>query len=152
MKTTDELRSILGKDEYDFRFDCGYTKPTNQIEISDRDDFVKSIWLHFTFFLPHAELEQLRKGLRETLQLELVAILHPSELKSFLVASCAFDVTPAYLLDALVVRYSDQGSNKRTEEEAVMVNWSDYIMDLAGDVTLNPFTGRRNLLPCACGP
>ena len=130
MKTTNELRILIGSDEYDFRFDCGYTKSTNQIEYSNRDQFVKLIWLHFVFFLPHAELEQLRKGLRETLQLELVTILHPSEMKSFLVASCAFDVTPAYLLDSTIVRYSDPGSNNRTKEEAVMVNWSDYILDL----------------------
>ena len=37
MKTTNELRNIVEKDEYD---DCGYTKPTNHIEISDRDILV----------------------------------------------------------------------------------------------------------------
>ena len=86
--------------------------------------------MHFIFFLPHAELEQLRKGLRETLQLELVTILHPSEMKSFLVALCAFHVTPAYLLDSIFVHYSYPGSNNHTKEEAIMVNWSDYMLDL----------------------
>ena len=130
--TSEELQTFFEKEDYDFRFDCGYTKQTNQIVISDRDLFVKAIWLHYVFFLPHAELEQLRKGMRETLQLELVAILHPHEIRSFLVASSAFNVTSTFLLDSLVVHYSEQGSNKRTEEEAIMMNWSDYIMELQG--------------------
>ena len=28
VKTTAELRAILGTDDYDFRFDCEYTKPS----------------------------------------------------------------------------------------------------------------------------
>lgn len=130
--TTEALQTLLEKEDYDFCFDCGYTKPTRQIEISDRDLFVKAIWLHYVFFLPHAELEQLRKGLRETLQIELVAILHPDEVRSFLVASSAFDITATFLLDSLIVHYSEQGSNKRTKEEAIMMRWSDYVMELQG--------------------
>ena len=61
VKTTEELRAILGTDDYDFHFDCGYTKPTSQVEIADHDQVVKCIWLHFIFFVPHAELEQLKK-------------------------------------------------------------------------------------------
>lgn len=132
MKTTEELRAILGTDDYDFCFDCGYTKPTSQVEIADRDQVVKCIWLHFIFFVPHAELEQLKKGFRETLQMELLVVLHPREMRSFLAASSDHDITPDSLLDSFVVRYSDQGSNKRTTEEAIMVNLSDYIMDLDG--------------------
>ena len=100
--------------------------------IADRDQVVKCIWLHFIFFVPHAELEQLKKGFRETLQMELLVVLHPSEMRSFLAASSDYDITPDYLLDSFIVHYSDQGSNKRTTEEAIMVNLSDYIMDLDG--------------------
>ena len=71
-------------------------------------------------FLLHVELEQLQKGLCETLQFEMVAVLHPSELRSFLAASVAFDITPDFLLDSFVIYYSDEGSNKCTVEEAVM--------------------------------
>ena len=36
---------------------------------------VHSIWLHFVLFQPHAELEQLREGLCNTLQVDVVPIM-----------------------------------------------------------------------------
>ena len=39
--------------------------------VNDEHHLVKCVWLHYIFFVLHAELEQLRKGLRETLQLAL---------------------------------------------------------------------------------
>jgi len=131
-KTTEELSGIVGTDEYDFRFDCGYTKPTCQLKIADRDQMVKCIWLHFIFFMPHAELEQLKQGFQETLRMDQLVALHSSEIRSFLVLSSDFDITPTSLLGSFVVCYSDKGSNKRVVEEAVMLNWSDYILDLDG--------------------
>lgn len=122
-------------DELTFRFDYGYTKPTSQIQLSNIKEIVRAIWLHYVYFLPHAELEQLRKGLRETLQLETLVCLHPETIHSFLAASSDFDVTSAYLLDCFSIDYSDQGSNKRTSEEAIILNWTDYVMECAGKVT-----------------
>ena len=59
VSTTEELRSLLNEDEFDFRFTCGYTKPTQQI---DKHELSSSIWLHYVLYNPHAELEQLQKG------------------------------------------------------------------------------------------
>ena len=129
---TSDLQKLLETEEFAFRFDCGYSKATFQIDISNRDELIKSIWLHYVFFLPHAELDQLRKGLRETLQLEILVILHPNEMRSFLVASTDYDINPNYLLDSFVIRYSRQGDNKRTAEEAVIVYWNDYVMECNG--------------------
>ena len=123
-------------DELDFRFDCGYTKPTRLLQISDADKIVKAIWLHYVYFIPHAELEQLKRGLRETLQIEILMCLHPEEMHSFLVASSDFDITSDYLLDSFVIDYSESGSNKRTIEEAVILSWTDYIMECAGIIII----------------
>lgn len=48
----------------------GYLKPVYLLHLSDKDELIKAVWLRYMFFLPHAELEQLKKGLRGTLQLE----------------------------------------------------------------------------------
>ena len=104
-----------------------------QLKLSDRDELFKSIWLHYTFFVPLAEIQQLRKGLRETLQVELLTALYPDEMHSFLVGSSMFDVTPTFLCDSFVIRYSETGSNKRAPEEAVILNWTDYIMECSGE-------------------
>ena len=53
---------------------------------SDADKIVKAIWLHYVYFIPHAKLEQLKRGLCETLQIEILMCLHPEEMHSFLVA------------------------------------------------------------------
>ena len=57
-------------DDLDLRFECGYSKPSAQLTLLDRQKLVNAVWLHYVFFLPHAELVQLQKGFCETLQLE----------------------------------------------------------------------------------
>lgn len=78
------------------------------------------------------ELEQLRKGLLETLQIETFVRSYPREFYSYLVGSTTFDVTPEYILDCFMIRYSDQGSNDRTREEAIIMHWTDYVMECEG--------------------
>ena len=131
--TTEEVQALLQKDDFDFRFQCGYCKPTTKISIGDKDALIHAIWLHHVLFHPYAELEQLRKGLRETLQIELLVCLHAKELVGVLAASTAFDVTVEYLQGAFLVNYkSDPGANERTKEEAIVYNWYEYISDCKG--------------------
>ena len=66
----------------------------------------------FHLFVAYAELEQLKKGFHETLQMELLVALHPREMRSFLAASSNHDITPDSLLGSFVVCYSDQGSKQ----------------------------------------
>lgn len=113
--------------ENDFRFDCGYTKPTRSMSIADKDEFIHAVWLHHFFFLPHAELGQFRKGFRETLQVEIIACLPGEHLYGVLATTRAFDPTSKHLIDELMVNYSHEGSNNRTQKEAVMLCWSEYI-------------------------
>lgn len=127
-----ELTRLLYDDRFDFRFSCGYNKPTNNMSLDDKSSFINAIWLHYTFFQPHAELQQLRKGFRDTLQMELLICLHSDDVRSLLLPSRMFDVTPAFLLDSFVVHYSEHGTNLRTLEEAVMLNWSEFITDCSG--------------------
>ena len=54
-----ELCTLLGNQEFNFRFGCGNAKPTNLIELKDASDIVHAVWLHYVLFLPHLELEQL---------------------------------------------------------------------------------------------
>ena len=126
----DEFRSLVDK-ELDFRFECGYPKATNKLMLSDKQQLMRALWLHYVFFLAHAELEQLQKGFRETLQLESLISTYPEQIHCFLVASTTFDVTPDYLLDNFIIKYSEPGSNRRTKEEALMLYWTEYILESA---------------------
>ena len=131
ISSVEELRSFVDKN-LEMRFECGYQKPTISLQMSDRQELMKAVWLHFVYFLPLAELQQLRKGLRETLQLEMVFVQYPDEMHSFLASSSVFDVTADDIIDWFEVVYSERGSNKRRSEEAVFVMWTNYLMDCSG--------------------
>lgn len=127
--TTEEFKAEIKDEKYDFRFNCGHIKPTTAMSIDDKAEFIRSIWLHHIFFMPHAELEQMRKGFRETLQIELLVCLHGELIHSVLASTKAFDPTPKHLIDEVVVTYSPERPNKRTQEEAVMLFWSDCVCE-----------------------
>ena len=97
------------------------------MDISDKEEFIHAIWLHHVFFLPHAELEQLCKGFRDTLQVELIACVHGDLLHSVLASTQAFEPMSKHLIDEIVVAYSHEGSNNRTPEESIILNWSEYV-------------------------
>ena len=120
------------QEELDFRFERGYSKPTSRVELSDKYQIIKSVWLHYIYFLPNVELQQLRRGIHDTLQLGLLVYSHSSTLLSLLMASSAFEVSSDYLLDSFTIKYSEKGSNRRTVEEAIIVNWTDYVIECAG--------------------
>ena len=54
-------------------------KPSCQLQMVDKEVLIKSIWLHYVFCALHVELEQLRKGLLETLQIETFVCSYPKE-------------------------------------------------------------------------
>ncbi len=115
------------------RFECGYSKPTVQIGLSHKQEIIKALWLHHVFFSPHAEIAQLKKGFRETLQVESLVCSYPHIIWGFLVHSKSFDVTADFLLDSFVINYSLQGNNLRTSEEAIILSWNDYVEESSGN-------------------
>ena len=119
--TTVELKNLVKLERFDLRFNCVYTKPATRILIDDKDPFIKAIWLHYTYFLPHAELQQLQKGFRETLQMELLVCLYPDEMMSRLPS---FTITLMFSIP----------NKAPTAEEAVMLNWAEYINDCASGI------------------
>ena len=120
-------------DELSVRFECGYSKPAHRIDLSHKKEIIKALWLHYVFFTCHAEIEQLRKGFRDTLQMESLVCIHPREILSFLIATKKFDVTSAFLIDSILVNYSLPGSNLRTSEEAIILSWNEYLEECSGN-------------------
>ena len=48
--STDELQGILRSDDFDFRFDCGFSKPTASIKFEDIPLFMRTVWMHYTVY------------------------------------------------------------------------------------------------------
>ena len=117
---------MLADKKFDFRFDCGYAKPLSKMTLDDKSTFIKSIWLHYVFCQPHAELQQLRRGIYNTICFDCI---YPNEIWHLFAASRSFDVTPEYLCEAFVIHYSPDKSNNRIKEETIIVMWYEYIDD-----------------------
>ena len=82
--------------------------------------------------MPHAELVQFKEGFCQILEMEYLCCAYPDAVRSMLVLSEAFDITANLLLEMYVAKFSDQGSNNRTPEEALMLHFTDYVQDCAG--------------------
>ncbi len=130
--TEDELQQVFRTNDFDFLFTSGYAKPTCQVTLKDKDQLVKDVWLHNVLFHPRSELEQLKKGIVDTLEMNCLITMYRDSIWGLLASSSSFDVTPDYLIDGFIIVYSDNGSNDRTKEESIVYSWSEYISECKG--------------------
>ena len=114
-----------------FRQQCGYTKLISKISLDDKEPFIRAIWLHYVFFQPHTELQQMRRGLYHTLSFDRLAALYASEMWHLFVPSDLFEVTPGFFCNSFDVHYSPEKSNQRMKEESIIVKWYEYIEECA---------------------
>lgn len=63
VNSEEQFRSLLSSEEYEFRYDCGISKPSGRIPFSDKVKVVEAMSLHYCVLASLAELEQLRRGL-----------------------------------------------------------------------------------------
>ena len=76
-------------------------------------------------------MEQLKNGLKDTLQFELMLTLYATETWSLFAGTNAYDVSVDFLLDPFVIQFSDQGSKNRVLEENIVYMWSQYVTECA---------------------
>lgn len=100
MDATDEadLQSCLSGDDYSFIFDCGCT---SIITMENRVEVLETVWQHHTHFAIHAELSQLREGLRDTLNFGTLIDLHPAGVLKLLSTSERVPLTMDQMLEPL---------------------------------------------------
>ena len=122
---------LLKREEFDFRFQCGYQKPMPSVTLEDKEMLIRCVWLHFVLYSPLAELKQLQKGLLEILQFKHLVDNYTKEVWGLLAASNMYEITSKFLCDSFVVQYSFNGSNNRIQEESIVFSWYEYISDCA---------------------
>ena len=66
-----ELRNLLDSEEYDFRHECGVSKP---VEMSDCHDTVNAFAMHYSLISVKAELDHMVKGLEAYGVYELLTV------------------------------------------------------------------------------
>ena len=70
----------------DTLLECGYCKPFASLSLSDREDLLHALALHFIILRPKAELDQLKEGLASVGVAESME-MYPEILKSLFVSA-----------------------------------------------------------------
>lgn len=129
--STEELRCLLDSEEFEFRFDAGLAMPTSSISISDKKQIAMSMAMHFLVYKTKAEMDQLREGLKS---LGILDLMHryPTQMKPLFLATGKPVLSASLVLAMFDVHWSLPGSNRREDEEAVILGWNEYVRDLEG--------------------
>jgi hypothetical protein len=128
--------------ESDFRFDAGYTKPF--VTMSDKDEFLRCIALHYTLLVSLSEVNQFVDGLKTCNILELVRE-EPDMFRSL------FEVSNTKLtaedVDSIFdPKFSLPGSNKFAIEQNIIFNFNQYLEDVENDRVVSQVEDREVVL------
>ena len=134
VQNTQELQALLMKEEYDFRYTCGYTKPVANLTTSNVKEIVLCLALHFIIYSNKAELDQISEGLK------LGGLIWvDNEVNSL----TGLFIQKSETLSARAVRLlfspklSEPGANRREVEEEMLLHWSYFLSDVEeGSITV----------------
>ena len=124
--TEEKLQEVLANNDFDFLYSCGFSRAVSLLNLKDKESLLKTVWLHYIFFHPHTELEQLKRGFVNTLDMERLMSVYPEDLHSLLVPSASYEITSSKLSESFVIDYSDNSCNDRTKEGAIVYYWLEY--------------------------
>ena len=124
------MRELLAKDSFQFGGESGYIKPVPLTTLSDIPTIKKRVCMEYVLMRSSLEMGQFSEGL-DSLRLLQLMKSQPSLLKSLFVYQPQ-TITAGKIQDLLIPDYKPRGSNQREEEEAVVMNWNEYLQDLEG--------------------
>jgi hypothetical protein len=127
-----ELQNLLESDSYDFRYDLGINVSPLDVSLLDRENIVSSMAFHYGVLTVKAELDQMLCGLSETLNaLELIRN-NAAIMKPLFLWEHRTPPTADYVYDLMTPKLSEPGSNRRDEEEAIMMLWVEFLRIVQG--------------------
>lgn len=104
------------------------------VGLDDIPSFLCVVWLDFTVYRVHGEIQQLRGGLLSTLHFNHLITANPQAVRSLLASGDPFHVSAASMQELFKIEFSPQGSNDRFHEEAVIMNYYNFLQDCEGTV------------------
>lgn len=135
VQTTDQIRVLIDSEEFQFRFECGFSAPSSALTVGEKEDIMKSLSLHYLIYANRAEIDQLMDGLKTLGVLQLMQ-QHPSLFKPLLLSSAKPSLTSSQMVKLFQPIWSVAGSNQREKEELIILNWTTYLDETQG-VLLN---------------
>ncbi len=129
--TVSEARDLVESDDYDFRYDIGLSTRTSSFSLSDRDQIVNSLAIHFTIVVVKAQLDQVIEGLHALGVYDLIKANPNTMFK--LLHTIPLPLTATAMMELFEQPYfSEQGSMKRDREEQVMMYWVQLLHQIEG--------------------
>ncbi len=113
----------MNSDDYEFRYDLGISQPADKIRLSDKQTIVELMTKHFTILRVKAELDQILCGLSSTLNFLEFVRNNQRELRQFFIYNPPPTFTWSSLYNLLPATMSEIGTNRREEEENVIMKW-----------------------------
>ena len=111
--------------------ECGFLKPATTVVTGDIPAIVRAVYLECILFRSSQKIAQFIEGL-QTLEIATLIKHHTLVLKKLFIHDATTKVTAQYLSELFVPMLSPRGHNQREEEEAVVLNWRDYLQDTEG--------------------
>ena len=115
----------MGEEDYEFRFEMGIghspASPDDQLRIVD------CMCKHYSIIIIKAQLDQILCGLSSTMNLLYLMREYPAKFRPLLVWSQPDKVSGDLLYSLFKPILSPDGSNKREQEELVLMWWADMI-------------------------
>ncbi len=127
------MRALLDSEEMSFRFSIGLSRPSYSLQLSDRDAIVESMATHFSILSVKAELDQLIEGLKVLDVLNLYRD-YPKIMRPLLIYNKPKSLTSDYILDVFKPLLSINGSNVQEKEEAILLQWTNYVQLIEGSI------------------
>ena len=122
----------MASEEYEFRFACGVSKAACRIPLTEKEQVINALCLHYTVLASLAELERLRCGLG-ILNFHAIMDSHPNLLRKVFEPPVE-TVTSTYIQDLFVPVFSPMSSNQRRDEESIMMMWIRYLQYIESEI------------------
>ena len=132
-ESTDDstLQQVLDCDDFSVRFECGISKPSTSYCMDDIPTILHLLCLHFIILQRKAEIDQLVECLNDLWFLKFLK-KYPGAGRLLLTCSGHTKLTAAKLEDLFTIHFSEEGSNKRCEEEQIVMMWLEFLRDVEG--------------------
>ena len=128
------MRQILDSDEFDFRYDIGVSDLSNNLQLTDCARVVQSLASHYVVVGVKAQLDQIVTGLSSLGVYDLIKA-NPRTMHKLLTLRPKL-LTSDSMIDLFETKLSPVGSNRREDEELLVMFWMDYLGRIEGKQVL----------------
>ena len=129
MENTEELQLLLSSEDYSFRFDAGVSMPFTSVKFEDKEEIATCIAKHFLIYMCKGELDQLKNGVKH-LGVHDLMLKNPALFRPLLTDAGKIRLTSSTVLKSFNIDWSPRGSNQWEDEQAIILNWTDYVNEL----------------------